>query len=82
MTEIIPDGDLLEYALEVAESVAALPPSSVRMTKALMKSRHAAAIRDAMAAEGEKFSAQLGSPEAKEAMQAFFEKRKPDFSRF
>ncbi len=82
VTEIIPEGDLLEYALEVAEGVAALPPSSVRMTKALMKSRHAAAIRDAMAAEGEKFSAQLGSPEAKEAMQAFFEKRKPDFSRF
>ena len=82
VTEIIPDGDLLDYAREVAEGIAALPPSSVRMTKALMKSRHGAAVREAMAAEGEKFRAQLGSPEAKEAMQAFFEKRKPDFSKF
>ncbi len=38
--------------------------------------------KTAMGAEGEKFRAQLGSAEAREAMQAFFEKRKPDFSRF
>lgn len=82
VTEIIPDGDLLDYAREVAEGIAALPPTSVRMTKALMKSRHGPAVREAMAAEGERFRAQLGSPEAKEAMQAFFDKRKPDFSKF
>ena len=82
VTEIVPDGDLLEHALEAAAGLAALPPSSVRMTKALMKTRYGSAVREAMAAEGEKFRAQLGSAEAKEAMQAFFEKRKPDFSRF
>ena len=36
----------------------------------------------AMEAEGKVFREQLSSPEAKEAMTAFFEKRKPDFSRF
>lgn len=82
VTEIVADGDLIEHALEVAASLAALPPSSLRMTKALMKARYGAQVREAMAAEGEKFRAQLGSAEAKEAMQAFFEKRKPDFSRF
>ena len=82
VTEIVPDGDLFDHALEVAASIAALPPSSVRMTKALMKTRYATAVREAMGAEGDKFRAQLGSAEAKEAMQAFFEKRKPDFSRF
>ena len=82
VTEIVPDGELLDHALEVAASIAALPPSSLCMTKALLKTRYGAAVKEAMGAEGEKFRAQLGSAEAREAMQAFFEKRKPDFSRF
>ncbi len=82
VTEIVPEADLLEHALEVAAGLAALPPASMRMTKALMKARYASSVKEAMAAEGEKFRAQLGSAEAKEAMQAFFEKRKPDFSKF
>jgi 1,4-dihydroxy-2-naphthoyl-CoA synthase len=36
----------------------------------------------AMAAEGEIFKSRLRSPEAMEAFQAFFQKRKPDFSKF
>ena len=82
VTEVVPDADLFDHALEVAAGIAALPPSSVRMTKALMKARYASAVAEAMGSEGEKFRAQLGSPEAKEAMQAFFDKRKPDFSKF
>jgi enoyl-CoA hydratase/carnithine racemase len=82
VTEIVPEGGLLERALETAANLAALPPASVRMTKSLMKSRHAGSVVEQMAKEGEHFRAQLGSAEAKEAMTAFFEKRKPDFSRF
>jgi len=36
----------------------------------------------AIAAENERFAAMLLAPEAKEAFTAFFEKRKPDFSKF
>ncbi len=82
VTEIVPEGDLLDHALEVAAGIAALPPSSLRMTKALMKARYASTVVEAMGNEGEKFRAQLGSAEAKEALTAFFEKRKPDFSKF
>ena len=32
--------------------------------------------------EGAQFMARLKSPEAAEALQAFMERRKPDFSRF
>ena len=35
-----------------------------------------------IAAEGELFAQRLRSPEAMEAFQAFFQKRKPDFSAF
>lgn len=82
VTEIVPGDELLGYALEAAAALAALPPASLRMTKALMKAPRAGGLAAAMASEGEKFRAQLSSAEAKEAMTAFFEKRKPDFSKF
>jgi len=54
----------------------------VRLTKRLMKASLARAVREQIDAELREFKERLGSPEAKEAMTAFFEKRKPDFSRF
>jgi len=47
-----------------------------------MKRAQADAITSTMAAENELFGAMLQAPEAKEAFTAFFEKRKPDFSKF
>jgi enoyl-CoA hydratase/carnithine racemase len=82
VTEVVPADILLGHALEAAAALAALPPASLRMTKALMKAPHAAGLASAMLSEGEKFRSQLASAEAKEAMQAFFDKRKPDFSKF
>ena len=82
VTEVIPEDELFEYARDAALGVAALPPAAVRQTKALMKKRFAARTAEAMSEEGAVFRERLGSPEAKEAMTAFFEKRKPDFSRF
>jgi len=82
VTEIVPQDELLEYAQDAASVVAALPPESVRLTKALMKKRYAAEVAERLAEESRLFRQRLGSGEAKEAMAAFFEKRKPDFSRF
>jgi enoyl-CoA hydratase/carnithine racemase len=62
--------------------LAQLPPESIRLTKRLMKSAHADAVKKQIAEEGRIFVERLASPEAKEAMSAFLEKRKPDFSRF
>ena len=50
--------------------------------KALMRGRYANRVSEAMTDEGKVFAERLTSPEAREAMTAFFEKRKPDFSRF
>ncbi len=82
VTEIVPEGELLGYARDAALRVAALPPAAVQAAKALMKKPFAARSAEAMADEGAVFRERLASPEAKEAMTAFFEKRKPDFSRF
>ncbi len=82
VTEVVPEAELLSKATEAAVALAALPPASLRQTKALMKAPRTGAVMEAMAKEGAQFRAQLSSAEAKEAMQAFFEKRKPDFSKF
>ncbi|HUJ86249.1 MAG TPA: enoyl-CoA hydratase [Burkholderiales bacterium] len=82
VTEIVAEADLLEIARNASLALAALPPASVRLTKQLMKAAFARAVGEQIETEGRAFRERLGSPEAKEAMTAFFEKRKPDFSRF
>jgi enoyl-CoA hydratase/carnithine racemase len=81
-TAVLPAGEVAAHARRVAERFNALPPGAVRETKKLMRRGRAQAIPEAIAAEGEVFRARLRSPEAKEAFNAFFQKRKPDFSRF
>ena len=82
VTDVVPEAELLPRALKVALQIAELPPESIRLTKRLMKSAHANAVRGQVDEEGRVFVERLASPEAKEAMNAFLEKRKPDFSRF
>jgi enoyl-CoA hydratase/carnithine racemase len=82
VTEVVPQEKLLERAREAAHALAALPPESIRLTKQLMKKRYGQAVGETIAEEGRIFRERLASPEAQEAMTAFLEKRKPDFSRF
>ena len=79
---VLPASEVVKHARRVAERFNALPPGAVRETKRLMRRGQAAAILDAIGVERDIFGARLQSPEAKEAFSAFFEKRKPDFSRF
>ena len=72
----------LRTARKGALALAALPPESIRLTKRLMKARHAQTLAATIEEETRIFTERLTSPEAKEAMSAFLEKRKPDFSRF
>lgn len=82
VNRVLPAGELPAFARAQAAKLAALPAASVRTTKHLMKAGQRAAIETRIAEENQAFSAMLRAPEAKEAFAAFFEKRKPDFSRF
>jgi enoyl-CoA hydratase/carnithine racemase len=79
---VLPAGEVASHARRVAERFNALPPSAVRESKRLMRRPNADAVWQAIAAENEVFSKRLTSPEAKEAISAFFQKRKPDFTQF
>ncbi len=71
--------EVLPRTLEVARRLAEKAPTAVKLSKALLKDN--AAVLARMKAEGALFVQQLASPEVAEAIGAFFEKRKPDFSR-
>ena len=82
VARVLPAAELRAFAEQQAAKLVALPAASIRTTKALMKRARTQPINEAIAAENKLFAAMLLAPEAKEAFTAFFEKRKPDFSKF
>ena len=78
----LPAAEVLGHAQRVAERFNALAPAAVRETKKLLKQPRMDAVLQAIATEVAVFSDRLGGPEAREALSAFFQKRKPDFSQF
>jgi enoyl-CoA hydratase/carnithine racemase len=79
---VLPAGEVATHARRVAERFNALPPGAVRDTKRLLRAPQKEATFTTIRTEGELFASRLRSPEAMEAFQAFFQKRKPDFSKF
>jgi enoyl-CoA hydratase/carnithine racemase len=78
---VLPAHEVLAHARRMAERFNSLPPGAVRDTKRLMRCGSKDSIVRAIHAEAEVFAERLRSPEAKEAFEAFFAKRKPDFSK-
>jgi enoyl-CoA hydratase/carnithine racemase len=79
---VLPANEVVNHARRIAERFNALPPGAVRDTKKLMRRARSQAALETIGIEGKVFAERLQSPEAKEAFSAFFQKRKPDFSKF
>jgi enoyl-CoA hydratase/carnithine racemase len=80
VTRVLPAAETRPAAQAAAERLAQLPRRSIETTRALLKSAHRDAIERQLRAEGAHFRAMLGEPAAREALTAFMEKRKPDFT--
>jgi enoyl-CoA hydratase/carnithine racemase len=81
VTQVVSDKDVLVTATETAGKLAAKPAAALQASKRLMKQPFREQIKAAMKAENEEFSVQVRSADAKEALTAFLEKRKPDFTK-
>lgn len=79
MNEVVED--VYATAQATAQHLAALPLASLKQTKALMK-HNLDQIIECIDHEAEIFMQRVQSPEMLEAVQAFMQKRKPDFSQF
>ena len=82
INRVLPAAELDAFAQAQAAKLAVLPPGSLRVTKALMKKASLELANDQMSAENSHFMTMLVSPEAKEAFNAFREKRRPNFHPF
>ena len=79
---VLPANEVVNHARRIAERFNALPPGAVRDSKRLMRRARSQSTMETIATEAGLFAARLRSPEAQEAFSAFFQKRKPDFSKF
>lgn len=73
--------DLMNEAMSVAEKIAAMPIPSLIGTKKLLLDSRLEAVKAARKREQVTFSSLKGGPANTEALAAFREKRKPDFTR-
>ncbi len=76
---VVPDGQALATALEIAETIAANGPVAVRAILQTMRETEGLAEADAFKIEARIGMEVFRSHDAKEGPRAFTEKRKPDF---
>lgn len=79
VNQVVPPHEANAYAQAQATRLAAKPIASLRATKALMKKAQSH-VRSLMDEEAVVLSRLLTAPAAREAMTAFMEKRRPDFT--
>lgn len=79
---LLPNEQVEAHARAKALQIAALAPGAVRTTKMLLKKWSSRQVLEAIGTEGSHFMPMLKGEEAREAIGAFLQKRKPDFSRF
>ncbi len=77
--EIVPRGESLEKALALAAQVGEQSPMSVSVCKELIHSARNTSINFALSKERESFVDLFDSEDQKEGVQAFLEKRQPEW---
>lgn len=82
VNRVVAAAELETFVAAQLAKLVALPASSLRATKSLMKRASEHEIKTQMSEESMHFGKMLLSPEAREAFTAFLQKRKPDFRQF
>ncbi|WP_029921934.1 enoyl-CoA hydratase [Nevskia soli] len=79
---VLPEAEVEAHASSMAEKLALQPPNAIRVAKKLMRGWTESTFEEALKVEFEKMVPMLNLPEAQEAINAFMQKRKSDFSSF
>ena len=79
VSEVVPDGEVLQHALQIATRIAALPPLAVAAIKKTVLLGADLPLEAALRLEGESFQMLFATEDRAEGMRAFLAKRKPQF---
>jgi enoyl-CoA hydratase/carnithine racemase len=79
VSDVVPSGQALQRALDVAREIAAMPPISIMQIKEVVNAGLNAPLDTALMLERKAFQLQFATRDQKEGMRAFLEKRKPKF---
>lgn len=80
IARVVPQGEALAAALELADKLAARAPEALRAAKASLRDTLELPLADHLLAERRRFVALLGGAEKAEGIAAFREKRKPNWT--
>jgi enoyl-CoA hydratase len=77
VTRVVPARETLAAALDLAATVASMPPLAVLAATAAIRAADELPLRDGIAAERRAFHGLFGTADRREGMTAFLEKRRP-----
>ena len=78
-SEVVADEQVVDRALEMAATIAALPPLAIRQTKEVVLAGADCSLDASLTLERKAFEILFDTEDQKEGMRAFIEKRKPTF---
>jgi enoyl-CoA hydratase len=80
VSRIVPDADLIEDAINTAKHIASMSRPATLMIKDIINRAYETTLSEGIRYERRMFQASFGTPDQREGMAAFVEKRKPEFS--
>ena len=80
VNRVVPVSDFLNEALKLADEIASRAPLAVRAAKRMINHSYDSFLKDGLAEEKQVFYNLFNTADQKEGMQAFVEKRKPNWS--
>lgn len=79
VSKVVPDGEVLDSALAIARTIAAMPPLAIQQIKEVLLAGQDAPLETALMLERKAFQLLFASADQKEGMKAFQEKRRPSY---
>jgi len=79
VSEVVPDAEVEERAIQVARKITRMPPLAVKLTKEVVNAGMDSSLETGLILERKAFEILFDSEDQKEGMQAFIEKRRPEF---